>query len=317
MQSINQLSQQFISLCKDKRKLSDHTLKAYQIDLKQFMQALDENKSIEDISKVDLSQFHQFLVDSQLSNTSIKRKMACVRAMFQWLEREEFIEFNPFHKFQLDIKLPKRLPRNVPHSDLKRLLKQARKNCKSLWIESSNTYSVSQKRMLNEFTSLIALELMISTGIRVSELAGICLTDIYINEKKIKILGKGARERFVYLTDQEIAKLLKNYIESRAICAPHCDHLLINSRGEPASTQFLRKLIKKLSQQAYTQLKVTPHMLRHSAACELLESGLDIRFVQRLLGHSSISTTEIYTHVTDNALQKKITKANVRKRIAS
>nr|WP_275443045.1 tyrosine-type recombinase/integrase [Pseudoalteromonas sp. OOF1S-7] len=183
--------------------------------------------------------------------------------------------------------------------------------------DQSGNYEVRSKRRLNDLTTLVALEIMISTGVRVSELSGIDLSDIYINEKKIKIMGKGSRERFVYLTDQEIVKLLKNYIDNRPICAPNHSQLLTNSRGQPASTQFLRKLIKTLSQQSNTQLKVTPHMLRHSAACELLESGLDIRFVQRLLGHSSISTTERYTHVSDNVLQKKITKANVRKRIAS
>ncbi|RZM73302.1 integrase [Pseudoalteromonas rubra] len=317
MQKVVEITFEFIALCKEKRKLSEHTLKAYQIDLKQFCATINPEKHINEVSKVDLVKFHQFLVDAELSNTSVKRKMACLRAMFHWLEREEIIDVSPFHKFQLDIKLTKHLPRNVPQSDLRRLLKQARKSSKDMLDEQSGNYEVRSKRRLNDLTTLIALELMISTGVRVSELSGIELSDIYINEKKIKIMGKGSRERFVYLTDQEIVKLLKNYIDNRSICSPNHSQLLTNSRGEPASTQFLRKLIKTLSQQSNTQLKVTPHMLRHSAACELLESGLDIRFVQRLLGHSSISTTERYTHVSDNVLQKKITKANVRKRIAS
>ncbi|ADZ90157.1 tyrosine-type recombinase/integrase [Marinomonas mediterranea] len=320
MDSISRIASRYLQFCQKNRKLSGHTLKAYRIDLKQFVECTGVKTSVNAIDKKDLHKFHDYLADSELSQSSIKRKLACIRAMFRWLEQEEEIEVTPFHKFNTSIKLPKRLPRNVNKSDLKRMLTQGRrtldqKPLKSISDENTGFSYPTSKRDLNKLTGTLALELMLSTGMRVSELVGIQLDDIFLTERKIKIFGKGSRERYVYLPDKEICQLIRHYRKARTIVESDSSNFLLNSRGQPASTQFIRKLIRLLAEQSSTQLHVTPHMLRHSAACELMESGLDIRFVQRLLGHSSISTTEIYTHVTDNVLQTKIEKAKVRSRI--
>lgn len=352
--------------CTKKRKLSKYTLKAYKLDLQQFIDCLGGHHSIQTIERNHISRFHAQLADLELAPTSIKRKLACVKSMFSWLEHEELVVLNPFHRFKADIKLPKRLPKNVQQTDLRKMLvnarsqiedtipaltesaqpaqstdpitsidiakstgskkgtqsKKAKESAKSSKQSSptkpKNTTiwpPINNKRDLNTLTGLVALELMLCTGIRVGELVQIELQNVFINERKIKIFGKGSRERYVFLSDKELSQLLNHYIKQRLITEPTSDHLLVNSRGKSASTQFIRKLIKNIANSAHTQTHVTPHMLRHSAACELLNSGLDIRFVQRLLGHSSISTTEIYTHVTDNTLQLKIEEANIRGRL--
>ena len=164
---------------------------------------------------------------------------------------------------------------------------------------------------MNKLTCLLAVELFFSTGMRVSELVNVKINHIFLSEKKIKILGKGQRERFVFLPNKELTDLVSSYLSLREITKPTHNLLLINSRGKEASPHFIRKLIRQMSSLAKID-KITPHMYRHSAACQLLESGVDIRFVQRLLGHQSILTTQLYTHVNDSVLQKKIAKANTR-----
>ncbi|SHF69000.1 tyrosine-type recombinase/integrase [Vibrio gazogenes] len=318
MKNLGKTVAAYLLFCEKCRGLSKHTIKAYHCDLQQFIHYMGIHTFLQDIGKQQLTEYHEHLITRQLVPTSIKRKLACIKAMFKWLEQEESIEINPFHKFRFELKIPKRLPRNVPRSDLRQMLTSARANiCQPIKQSSSATKipQITSKRALNQLTKLLSVELLIATGIRVSELASLKITDIFVHEGKLKILGKGSRERYVYLPDQELRDLVMLYMCERTVTAPTADNFLVNSRGQPASTQFLRKLIRELSIDAHTQIKVTPHMLRHSAACELLESGLDIRFVQRLLGHSNIATTEIYTHVSDTALQEKLQQARIRSRI--
>ena len=315
---VNEACDKFLYQCKHTRNLSPLTLKAYTTDLAQFRDSIGSNCKVHTVSKACIVNFQIYLASLELSPSSTKRKIACVRALFRWLELDENIELNPFHKVQLDIKLPRRLPRNVPTEELCKLCHQAKLQI-CLTSSSPSISEIVSKvvtaKELNKLTALLAVELMLSTGIRVSELSGIQLHHLFLMNKKIKILGKGARERFVYLPDNEVCTLVKAYLIARNVTDTDCNILLVNSRGNSASTQFLRKLVKQLSDAAKIPNRVTPHMLRHSTACELLDAGLDIRFVQRLLGHSSISTTEIYTHVSDKSLQEKITKANIRRRV--
>ena len=319
MNSLSGICSYYLEVCTRNKNLSKHTLKAYHIDLEQFVSCVGKNIDINSVTKQEIQKFHNYLSDQELSPASIKRKLACLKAMFKWLELEEQIELNPFHKFRTEIKFPRKLPKNVPAKDINNMIQQAKIE---LGLGKSKAYTfkevsnrVYSKKSLNKLTTLVAVELMLSTGIRVGELSGITLDCVDVYERKIKIFGKGSRERYVFIPDEELCELIYAYTQLRLITEPANNNFLVNSRGQPASTQFLRKLVKDIAQRAFTKQKVTPHMLRHSAACELLESGLDIRFVQRLLGHSSISTTEIYTHVNDTLLKEKVSQANVRGRV--
>lgn len=309
----------FVSFCELTRKLSNHTIRAYSKDLEIFCDHVGEQTQINDIDRAVLKSFIHALCESDSSMSSNKRRIACVKAMFRWMELEDIILVNPFHKIEVKLKLPRKLPRNIPNAELSCLIKTARSE---LGLASKHKYSqknliplVKAKRELNKLTTVVVLELLISTGIRVGELVAIQEAHVYWQEGRIRILGKGQRERYVFLPDPELIALIKSYVKIKAITSPQCNTLLVNSRGKAASTQYIRKLIKSLSQKSRISRNITPHMYRHSAACQLLEADVDIRFVQRLLGHHSISTTEIYTHVNDRVLQEKISKAGVRNSI--
>lgn len=319
MNTIHQVCANYLETCANNKNLSKHTLKAYRIDFQQFQSCIGLKVDISLIDKNHILKFHNYLLNLELAPSSIKRKLVSLKAMFKWLELEEVILINPFNKIRTNIKLPRALPKNVPASKLNNLIKKIKSELGVNRYEDYNAHEISSlittKKALNKLTTLISIELMLCTGMRVGELASIELGSIDISGRKIKLFGKGSRERFVYLPDVESCQLVKGYLQARLIALPTTSNFLVNSRGLPASTQFLRKILRELAQRAFIEIHVTPHMLRHSAACELIESGLDIRFVQRLLGHSSISTTEIYTHISDNLLKKKITQAKVRKRI--
>lgn len=313
MKLLKEAIEQFLFVCQKLKNLSHLTLKAYRLDLQQFKVIVGEIE-ISKVTKNEISKFHYSLQEQEMSPRTIKRKLACIRTMFKWLEQEDIIDSSPFNKIRNNIKLPKHLPRNVTSSDIKKMILKSRSEL-AVSIKQDTSFNIVGKRELNPITSLVSLELLVSTGLRISELANIQLTDIDLAEQKIKIFGKGSRERYVFIADKTHLELIKGYISSRLVTTPNNNNFLVNSRGQPASAQFLRKLIKELAIRANTSKHITPHMFRHSAACELLESGVDIRFVQRLLGHSSISTTEIYTHVSDKVLKEKIIQANVRNQI--
>lgn len=309
-----EVCEQFLVHCQYNKQLSPHTIKAYKQDLASF-NLLTKPQPITHFDKKQLKEYVIQLHQMTLSLRTVKRRIACLKSMFRWLELEDIVELNPFHKADIRFKMPKQLPRNIPKSDLRKMLRAARTD---LGLSKEDSYSlntlrglVATAKQLNKLTTLLAVELLFSTGMRVSELVSIEIKHVYLSERKIKILGKGQRERFVFLPTKELSDLVTAYLALRKIALPDINLLLINSRGKTASPHFIRKLIRQMSIFASVD-KITPHMYRHSAACQLLESGVDIRYVQRLLGHQSILTTQLYTHVNDNVLQRKIAKANTR-----
>ncbi len=312
---IKKYSEAFLHHCRFDKQLSAHTLSAYQQDLNQFLAFIKENQ----VDKNTIRNYLKFLSQTGYSSKTIKRRMACLKAMFKWLEFEDLITENPFHKIRINIKLPRQLPKNIPPTSLSKLLKTAQAINAHVINSAYNIQPTSRltapRRIINQLNTLVTVELLFSTGIRVGEMVGIQLHNIHFEESKIKILGKGQRERCVFMVDQAIKNLLQSYLHYRTLLCPQHNHLLINTRGQPASTHLIRKLLKQLAIQAQIPQQITPHMYRHSAACELLQSGIDMRYVQKLLGHQSISTTELYTHVNDQILKDKITHANTRKRI--
>jgi integrase/recombinase XerD len=160
-------------------------------------------------------------------------------------------------------------------------------------------------------TTLLAAAIMLTTGVRVSEMTACTLGDIDLDRQAIHILGKGQRERVVYFPDQWLASLLSAYLATREALDIEHDHLLFSASLQPLTARAVRLRIAQAGKSAGLRQHLTPHMLRHSAATQLIESGVNIRFVQRLLGHASLATTEIYTHVTDDALQQALRSAKV------
>lgn len=306
---------QFLSHCRHSKKLSDHTVRAYSIDLNEFRRFLGREILIEDCDRDLIRDYLQYLFEERnLKETSVKRRMACLKSMFNWLETESVIASNPFHRLSLKIKLPTQLPRALTRTELNNLLKTPLNN---LGFNYRNSYStndfqkvVSSRKGFIQLTTLVSLELLFATGARVGELTQVSISDIDLDEATVRIKGKGNRERQVFLPDEKIRTLIGIYINTRSQFSPSTSILLINTRGTAASTQLIRLLMRKAGEQARLTRRTTPHMMRHSTATHLLNAGVDIRHVQRLLGHQSIMTTQIYTHVSDDQLKQVICKTH-------
>lgn len=288
----------FIRHCQSIRKLSPHTIRAYELDLTRFSQFLGKRATVATCDKTIIHNYVRHLFDVRaLKEASVKRHLATLRSLFHWLEEDGDGIEDPFRGARIRIRMPKRLPRVIARADLRRLLLHA------------------PPHAFSDLTAYVATELLFATGMRVSELAGLLDAAIDIEDGTITIIGKGNRQRRVFLPD-DLKSLIRDYRTARDRCAS-ADTFLVNSRGEAASPQMIRRLVRLHGERSKVRERVTPHMFRHSVATYLLEEGVDIRYVQRLLGHRSISTTEIYTHVADAALKVRITEKHPRRGIVA
>ncbi|HEX7809257.1 MAG TPA: tyrosine-type recombinase/integrase [Thermoanaerobaculia bacterium] len=289
----------FIRHCQSIRKLSPHTIRAYELDLARFSQFFGRRAVVTSCDKTTIHNYVRHLFDVRaLKEASVKRHLATLRSFFRWLEEDEQISEDPFRGARIRIRMPKRLPRVIARADLRRLLVH----------EQPHTFA--------DLTAYVATELLFATGMRVSELAGLLDAAVDVEDGTITIIGKGNRQRRVFVPD-ELKSLLSDYRVARDRASSGADTFLVNSRGDAASPQMIRRLIRIHGERSAVRERVTPHMFRHSVATYLLEEGVDIRYVQRLLGHRSISTTEIYTHVADAALKVKVTEKHPRRGIVS
>lgn len=313
---ISTACKKYLEYCQSVKHLSSHTVRAYQIDLAEFKNFTGKNMLTADCDKYCLRSYLSFLYEKRrLKASSIKRRIACLKALFHWLEEEEIVDLNPFHRFKTRIKIPARLPRTLNRDVIKKLLLHVEKNLgrePHQAIAEIDLRSLSNPTRFNQLTLFLALELLLCTGVRVGELVNIKLNDLNLAEGVIDIYGKGDRQRRVFLPDQEMHSLLQLYLEARQTKPLKTEFLIINSRGNSVSTDYIRNLIHQATQASGINVRVTPHMFRHSTATYLLEAGVDIRYVQRLLGHQCISTTQIYTQVTDKKLQEVVCDSGFR-----
>jgi site-specific recombinase XerD len=281
----------FLRYCLEEKHLAPNTLSAYRQDLDEFRRYIGSRRRISVVGPAEILAYRNHLsAERELSPATVKRRLACLRAVFGWCARRDIIATSPFVKIELRIRLPARLPRCLESRDVRRLLR---------------------RRAALGPNGALATGLLIATGIRIGELAALRVDDIDASAGSMRIFGKGSRERTVFVIDPALREELRIYLGSRHGASGSDQRLLIDDRGRPMSAARIRQAIIVLARAAGLQRRVTPHMLRHTAATMLLESGTDIRFVQRLLGHRSIVTTQIYTHVSDRALQAALTRANV------
>jgi len=296
---LNQTIENFKFHCKFEKNLSPKTLQAYEIDLKQFAQYKQfESIKICNFDKNKLKEYIQNLYSLNLKAKTIKRKIAVIKAFFTYLEFDEVILVSPFRKIKISIKEPKTLPKIIELKYIKRLLK-------SLYRLKSQHQDIESTNYKSLVRDLLTIEILFSTGIRVSELCNILLNDIDCKTGVLKINGKGDKERIVHICDSEVKKIIQEYITLFHQKPDQNSHFLINRIGNKLSEQSVRLMIKKYQKLTGINKNITPHMFRHSFATLLLEEGVDIRYIQHMLGHSSISTTQIYTQV-NNKQQRKI-----------
>lgn len=307
---IGGLCQEFLTHCRVARKLSANTLAAYAVDLQEFCRFAGPDIQAAAIDRGLLRGYLAYLADARgLRPTSVKRRVACLKVMFRWLELEEVLAVNPFHRLDAQIRLPRKLPRTLTREETAALRRTAVSQA-GLW-RPLTAERVAGAGDHDAVTALVAIEIMLCTGMRVGELAAVRLGDIALAEGVITVNGKGSRQRQVFLPPEEAA-LLSGYLGYRAAQHFPGDSLLVNRLGGRAGTERLRALVRRVGEAAGLTRRITPHMLRHTAATQLLEHGLDIRHVQRLLGHQSITTTEGYTHVSNASLKNAVLRARAK-----
>ena len=281
MEQLNKIIKTYLDACAYEKELSPHTVKAYRIDLAQFSRFTDGAWADKDA----LGAYIKHL-NANFSPRSVKRKLASVRAFYHDLELNGVLEDNPFNKLRIKIHAPQQLPRTIPEQVIRELLRCA-----------YDAYAPERRKVLRD---IFVLELLFSSGARVSELCALSIDTFFVDESGMRLLirGKGRKERIIQLTTPELIRLGQRYCAAYAEDIRRTGMILINDRGAPLSTQSVRRIIRKYLSQTSSPDDVTPHMFRHTFATSLLEAGMDIRYIQALLGHSSISTTQIYTHVT-------------------
>ena len=282
----------FLRYCSEERHVSPNTICAYRQDLAEFQSYIGGSRIVRTLGASDVLNYRNALTSIRnLAPATIKRRVACIRTMFAWLVRRGVLETSPFAKTDLRIHVPARLPRCLDPRDLRCLLRHRRRCGPDI---------------------ALAVALLLATGMRVGELAALRIDDIDADTGRLRILGKGSRERTVFVINSQLRSELQKYLSVRHAGANvHGASLLADDRGRALTTARIRFLIAHVARASGIRRHVTPHMLRHTAATMLLESGTDVRFVQRLLGHRSIVTTQIYTHVSDRALQKALARADV------
>lgn len=281
---------EFLDYIKKQKMYSDHTAKNYEIDIMEFNRYLKQEMI--DYTSVDYDFIKGYLVymyDKKLSRNSIARKLSSLRSFYKYLYNNNIVKTNPF-KYVKTPKKEKKLPKYLGVEELEIIFKTP-----------DITIPLGQRDKL-------ILEILYATGIRVSELVNIKIGDIDFNKKEIKINGKGNKERIAEFGDYCL-DAIDLFIENgrNILLSKHnkvCEYLIINEKGNKITTRGVEKIIDNIIKKAALKKKVTPHMLRHTFATHLLNEGCDILTVKELLGHESLESTQVYTHVSNEYLRK-------------
>ena len=260
------------------KNYSENTIISYEKDILEYLEYLErEYLSLYDVKYSDIRFLLEYYDNLQLKSRSIRRKISSLKGFYKYLLKNGKVLDNPFSYVTLP-KCEKKLPEYLNYNELIEI------------IDTIDTTNLSGLR------NRLIMELLYATGIRVSELVNIRVIDIDIDNRKINVIGKGDKERIVFF-NEITKKCLKKYLsESQAI--RKCDYLILNHNGNKITTRGIRLIMEKVIRETSVNKHLHPHMLRHTFATHLLNNGCDLLTVQELLGHASISTTGIYTHVT-------------------
>lgn len=302
MNNINEQLNIYFDYCEYQKRLDSKTLKAYRIDLRQFSEYL-QILNIEDITLSSLER-HIVHLHKKYKPKTVKRKIASLKAFFHYLEYRELIEKNPFNKIQIKFREPVILPKVIPLQTVELFLQ-------TLYTQYNNAQTTFQKR--NALRDVAVVELLFSTGIRISELCSLGINDVNLTDRSLLIYGKGSKERRLQIGNDEVITILNKYKNEYLSEMQNSKHFFVNQAGRPLSDQSVRYMINKYVSLAAIDLHITPHMFRHTFATSLLEADVDIRYIQEMLGHSSINITEIYTHVTMSKQRDILTTKHPRK----
>lgn len=277
----------YLAYCEIQKCLDKKTLKAYRIDLRQFCEQNPETQITEITSEIlELYIAH---LHGQYKPKTAKRKIASIKAFFHYLEYREIISYNPFNKIRIRFREPVILPKTIPLNTVELFLA-------TIYRQYKTAETPCQKQ--NALRDAAVAELLFATGMRISELCSLKISDVNLSDGTILIYGKGRRERRLQIGSEAVIRILSAYNESVYTKRASCRHFFINHTGSALSDQSVRRMINKYTALASIEQHITPHMFRHTFATSLLDADVDIRYIQEMLGHSSINVTEIYTHVS-------------------
>ncbi len=277
---MNENLENYRNYLKYERAYSDNTVGAYMNDLNKYEEFL--KKDILESDTEDLEKYLKYI--KNLESTTVAHKITSIKSYFNYNIKRGIVSVNPADKVSRP-KLTKHLPEYLTEEEVGKLLD----------VEVKSPYDYRNKTIL---------ELLYSSGIRISELVNIKTPNYDSEECLIRIMGKGSKERIVPLGDYAV-NIMNDYMNNYRplINKKHTDYVFINNRGDKVSRQFIFKVIKKEALKKGIKKDISPHTLRHTFATHLLKNGADLRIIQELLGHENISTTQIYTHVTNNKLK--------------
>ena len=284
----------FIRYIQAEKRYSEHTMKAYERDLEQFSSFLAEKYEIEDLLSVNSEMIRSYIIDlkdNNLKNRSINRKISVLRSFYNYCLREKQIAVTPLLGVK-SMKQPKELAKFVPEHDIKKMS-----------FEQNDDFLVRRDE--------IVFEILYQTGMRQAELRLIKDADVDINSKTIKVHGKRNKDRIIPI-GVDLLKLINHYIMLRNAQFPDRNNsfLIVDNHGEEATSRFIYSLVHNMLKDITTIEQKSPHVLRHTFATHLLNRGADIRAIQKILGHSSLSSTQIYTHNTIDKLKDVYKKAH-------
>ena len=292
----------YLRYCSHQKKLNAKSIKAYTIDLEQ----LRRHTASETIpTKIELTAFITYLHRIHLPRT-VKRKIASIRAFLNYLEFEEIFIENPMKRIKTRFQIPQMLPKTIPLTSIEKILSIAYQELK----DAKTAYKLN-----TSLRNVTIMELLFATGLRVAELCSLDAEHIDFGSGSIRIMGKGAKERILQIGNSDVLEVLQRYAGENAAHIHKTGHFFVNRLSSRFSEQSVRFLIKRLCAKAGIEQNITPHMFRHSFATLLLEEDVDIRYIQRMLGHSSILTTQIYTQVTVEKQRQILTAKHPRNRI--
>ena len=274
---------------------SDKTIESYYDDLIEYNEFLgNEFTTIKDINREIVDEYLKYLYERELNKNSICRKLSSIRGLYNYLVMEEIVSDNYFNS----VSNPKKnsyLPKFLTPNELNKLFE----------VCSNNTPADQRETLI--------LELLYATGLRVSELVNIEIKNINMKEKTIKVLGKGSKERIV-IYNNHTKEALKTYLEDgyHKFNKKNSGYLILNKDGNKLSERYVRDIINKLVRKTGLNIKISPHTIRHTFATDMIEEGADLVTVKELLGHESLNTTSIYTHITNEQIKKTYNMAHPR-----
>lgn len=284
--------QSFLTYLSQEKNFSTHTYRSYQVDLGQFLEFLADRKSGKDLSKInreDIRDYIGFLLKYGYEKSSVARKLSSLKSLYKFLTRRKIVNSNPVRAVKTP-KISKKLPGFLTEYQTQKIMD----------IQGNDERSFRNKAIM---------EVLYGAGLRASELVSLNISDIDLHNDIVLVKGKGGKERIVPLGSYA-QKAVQEYLTIRKEKNNHA--LFLNLQGKRLTTRSVQTIVKRLISRVADASHTNPHTLRHSFATHLLERGADLRAVQELLGHSSLSATQIYTHISVERLKKIYDKAHPR-----